>query len=138
MPQRVAAQVGARVHRLPTGRLDLQQLERPGAAPEQQPAVSRREHPRGEVVLIAGPDTQHADRLPSPNPDPCADVRMQRAHPALQLDRRPDRIEQAVLGSDLLGVGDPLLRLLVERRPLVESAHEQLAASSCRRAASVP
>ena len=50
---------------------------------------------------------------------------VQRAHDAdVDLGRR-GRVQRAVGGGDLLGVGDALLGLLDEGRPLVERAHEQ-------------
>jgi hypothetical protein len=54
-----------------------------------------------------------------------ADMGMQGAHDAdVDLGRR-GRVERAVGGGDLLGVGHALLGLLDERRALVERAHEQ-------------
>ena len=70
----------------------------------------------------------HAEQAPVGERDARADVRVQRAHDALELDRGPLGIEQAVGGTELLGVGDAVLGLLDERRRLVERAHEQLAA----------
>jgi hypothetical protein len=56
------------------------------------------------------------------------DVRTQRAHGALQLGGRPRRVQRTVRGLDLVRVRDARLVLLDVRRPLIERAHEQVAA----------
>ena len=57
-----------------------------------------------------------------------ADVRRERAHDPLELDRRPRRIELAVLGRDLVRVRGVRLVLRGAGRRLVERPDEQLAA----------
>ena len=65
-------------------------------------------------------------------------MRAQRAHDALDLLGRPRVVERAVARLDLVRVGHARLVLLDERRPLVERAHEQVAAelAQARRPAS--
>src|SRR5205807_3188112 len=68
----------------------------------------------------------HAEQRAIGERDARADMRVQRANDALELDRGPGRIEQAVVRSDLLGIGHALLRLLGEWRSLVQRAQDQL------------
>ena len=65
-------------------------------------------------------------------------MRGQRADGALQPLGGRAWVEHSVLRSDLLGVGDAVARLLVERRRGVERLREQLAARRSRRSARLP
>ena len=128
----VTAQIGGGLHRAPARRLHLEQLKRTRAAVEQQTPVAR-DHPPRRPGRRAGRAVDqrravHAKQRPVGQCHARADVRMQRAHDALELGRGPCGIEQAILGADLLGVGDALLGLLDERRSLLEGAQQQLAA----------
>ena len=123
-----AAQPVLRGHRPPARRPDLEELERAAVAAEQQAvAVGAHAAPRAAASAVdRGRDDAENDAVRERHAR--ADVRAQRAHGALLLLRRPRRVERAVARLDLLRVGDARLVLLGERRPLVERAHEQLAA----------
>src|SRR4051794_30218002 len=62
--------------------------------------LDRLEH---AAVVARSPDEQLAE--------PRADVRRERTHGVHVLARRPCQVELAVLGRDLLGVGDAVVRL---------------------------
>ncbi len=128
--ERVAAQVGGRVHR----------LARPAAAPpaaracpgRTRAAAARRAlraSPAARRASSARHAREHADRLAAGQLQParrCAAAAPAPCAPA----RPPGRAGSSRRSSarDLLGVGHALLRLLAERRLLVERPHEQLAA----------
>src|SRR5665213_2316336 len=116
----MATQVGSRVHRTSARRLHFEQLQRAGSADEQQAAGVRRhayarlvQAGRGALLRSSAVDrldlrdarAVDAEQRPVRERDARADVRMERTYDALQLARRPGRIEQAILGADLLGVG---------------------------------
>src|SRR3954447_7061385 len=98
----MTSQPGRGVHRAPAGRLDLQQLEGTG----EQPPVLRGERTAG---ALPRPRPQHAQPLAVVLLEIRADVRVQRAYPALQLDGRPAEVEPAILGGDLVRVGDAIV-----------------------------
>src|SRR3954447_10686465 len=94
----------------PAGRLDVDPLER--------------------RAVVGDPGALHAEERAVRERQPRADVWMQRAHHARLLLRRGSRVERALGGGDLLGVGGPRVLLLDARRALVERPHEQVRAES--------
>src|SRR5665213_1058684 len=128
----MSTQVGSRAHWTTARRLHLQQLERPIASAVQQPSRdgAQRSH---RCPLCRVTRAVHAQQRPVRKRDPCADVWMQGTHNALQFARRSTRIEQTVLGADLLGVCNAILVLLGKRRRLalreaLQRSYEQLTA----------
>ena len=110
-PRRPRSQSAAGMRR--PGRLQLAQLER---ARRRQPSTSA--SPSRSSTPGAGPPATTAVRqivcgAPSSS-EPRADVRRERAHAVVQLARRARRVEHAVGGRDLGGVGRP-------RRPAARS-----------------
>src|SRR6476646_11411473 len=109
----VPAQVGVGWHRLAPGRLDDFEPERTLGGAEQQIALA--------LLQLPGVETL-SDRLGAAHPKPLparelqigADVRGKGEDLRRQLGRRALRVEAALAGLDLLGVGDPGLVLLGE------------------------
>ena len=96
----MAAQISAGVHRAPAGRLHLEQPQRTGARPVQQLPVDV-----GELAGREHLSTRHSARctpssVPSREREARADVRVQRAHAALELAAGSSGSSSPILGSD--------------------------------------
>jgi hypothetical protein len=154
--QAVPAQERGRVHGPAAGRLHGQQLEHAVLRSVQQPAVARGQRARlqpiagrgvgrgggvgggggGVGVGVGGSEDGggvNAEEAAVGEQQARADVRAQRPDDALGACRRRGRVQQTVLGLDLLGVGGAGLVLVLERRrPApggeVEHAHDQVPA----------
>ena len=85
------------------------------------------ELPVGRVAGVEERRALHSEQAAVGERHARADVGLQRPHGALELDGRPRRVQQPVLRTELLRVGDAILGLLYERRVLIQSAHEQIA-----------
>src|SRR5688572_18722960 len=110
--------------------MDLAQLEcAPGGAVE-EPAVPGGQPAGRRDVAARGCERRavHAEALVPGELDVGADVRAKGAHAALEQIHGELRVEQAVLGPDLVRVGGAGLGLLVERRLEVKRLDEELAA----------
>ena len=95
--------------------------------------------PSRSRLRVGGADADlHAEQRPVGERHASPDVRVQGAHDALELDRGPAGIEQAVRRADLLRVGDALLDLLEERRSSSSARTSSSPPSSERRGASEP
>ena len=137
MRECVSAQVGGGIHRRATGRLDGEQFERPVAGAEEEPAVRLCEHAR-RVCLCQRARGGHSEQQAIVELQAGADVGVKGAHDALELDGRPRGVKKPVLGADLLGIGDALLRLLTKGGPVLSALMSSRPPSAESRGASVP
>ena len=129
-----AAQVVRRRHPPLAGRLQLQ---------NPQPTLPAAHDQIGSDIAGAGGPSSSTSRPPDqagPVADarPRADVRRQRPHPAVELDRRARPVEHPVGRGDLFGVGDALGRLRLRRRLLQQRPLEQRHAQLQRPARTTP
>src|SRR5207248_3247748 len=126
-PRAVAAQEVGGLHRAAALRLDDLELERAArAAPQELPlgfhelAGSRRARRDRRAA--------HAEAAAVVELDPGADVRIERPHAVDQGGCTRRRVEPALLGVDLLRVGDAVVGLWMAARARVERLDEQLTA----------
>src|SRR4051812_16749425 len=131
LPYPVATQPSCGIHGAFAGRLHLDQLQSARRGPVEQLRVALLQRARLDVVDAGGERRPaYPKSLAVPGLHVGADVRRERAHAALQLVGGPARVEEAVGGRDLLGVGDALVGLLAEGGLRVERLDQQLAAQS--------
>jgi hypothetical protein len=109
--------------------MHLLELERAGCGAIQEASVAHGELPgRGALPTGRQRRARHAEALVPRQVHVCADVRRERAHAPLEQVGALLRVEPAVLGADLVRVGDARVGLIAEGGLQVERLHEQLPA----------
>ena len=125
-----AASRRPRIGRPPGGWISVSSSAPPLQSSSSRSPSARRRPPAGASVSPSTAAAITPRKRAVGQRQPRADVRPQRPHHALDLLGRPRRVERAVARLDLVRVGHARLVLLDERRPLVERAHERLAADA--------
>ena len=127
---RPRSQSAAAIGRDPGGRISVSSSAPPVAPSRRRPSVGAHSARLRSGGIVGHPRGHDPEEVSVGQRHPCADVRPERSHGPLELDRRASGVEGAVGGLDLVRVCDLRLVLLGERRPLVERSHQELSAQA--------